>query len=180
VKVFSKTKVRAMRRRGLPAPIKALRRLGLFDGVHSIIDFGCGHINCAAILLSRVRGPKCGAAYDPNFRPDRRPLRRKYERVLCTYVLCTIADPAERLAVLAQLHELRAPNGEVYITVRTGATQTGYRSDGSWQGEIKLDFPIVDKGRDYVIYAMPEWDSDPYCVQATTHKPRSHNNGNRS
>jgi hypothetical protein len=151
---------------------------GRLPADQTVIDFGCGVVGDHVFLNRQKGGRVLAVGYDPVYHPDDTLLQRKYDIALCTYVLCTIPDELERLGVIARLHSLLNDGGMAYITVRNGKDQTGFRRDGSWQGLIRMDWPVLCRTGEYVIYHL--WrhapGTDPFRVEATTRKGKNHAN----
>lgn len=56
-------------------------------------------------------------AHDPYWHPNEAALNKKYDIVLCTYVLNVVDEPT-RKSIIKRLKDLTKSNGKVYITVR--------------------------------------------------------------
>ncbi|MBW0090535.1 DNA phosphorothioation-associated putative methyltransferase [Pseudonocardia sp. KRD-184] len=90
----------AMHRAALSLPARTALEDGVLAG-DDVLDFGCGHGGDVERLSSaglNVRG------WDPVLRPEPEPTAA--DAVLCTYVVNTIEDPAERVQVLHRVWAL--------------------------------------------------------------------------
>ena len=100
----------------------------------SVLDYGCGSGELAELLAARVPAV---TAYDPDADAIAKCLAhggsvtyggaallerlrgdcRQFDAVICSRVLCTIADSDDWLAALADLRRLVADSGQVWVTV---------------------------------------------------------------
>lgn len=96
------------------------------------------------------------AGYDQYFATSRKPFCRKYDFILCTYVLCTIELEINRLAVLADIRNALKKNGSAFITVRRNVPNPGRRKSGFWMGEVKLDLPSILKTSGFETYLLKQ------------------------
>jgi len=145
-------------RRKVPAPARAILDAELVDR-RTALDVGCGHTSW---------GP---ARYDPHHAPDEGALGRRYNVVTSLYVLCVIADPAERQAHLDLLSRSLAPGGRAYVAVRTDdacdggrvkKTTKGHqvcRRPEAWAAELRRHFTEVhlfERGSGYVTFVATD------------------------
>lgn len=107
---FNKT---AIIRKGLSKPTKILKDKNLLIG--NILNFGCGH-NEDSILLQEDRYNIVGYDKYNNTYNDENLLNKKYDTVICNYVLNVISDLEEHEKVLQQLKKL---SDNIYICVRS-------------------------------------------------------------
>ena len=139
----------AIKRKGLSAPTEWLRSEGLIKG--RILDYGCGRGSDAILLLNTF---PLIERYDPYYFPF--TPKRKYDTIICNYVLNVIPDVYDRLEVLKGLRGLIKKGGVIYISVRRDKKNLkGYTRSGTWQGLVELDLPVVyEKRGSYIIYRL--------------------------
>ena len=136
-----------MKRSNLSRPARFLKSSGLLQG--NLLDYGCGHGDDAEAL---------GAdKYDPHYFP-KKP-RRKYDTITCFYVLNTLPNKKERIAVIDNVRRLLKKNGTAYFAIRANREElTGWTSKGTWQGyvpkELQLAGVPVCINKEYEIYAI--------------------------
>jgi len=140
----------AISRRALPTPVRWLMRQGFVLNHDQIatLDFGCG--KCASV------NPKAWDNYDPYYAPDGIPTGKKYNIIVCTYVLCVL-PPEERLRVLKKIRYLLSEWGVAYISVRNDKPKQGWgkSSRGTYQGRVaKLNLPLLHKNSQFRIYQL--------------------------
>ena len=137
---MSKAHLTAISRKRLSAPAKFL-----VDNEHlkgSILDYGCGRGDDAQRLEID--------SYDPHYQPVLPS--KKYDTILCTYVLNVL--PANQWRqVIDDMLEYLTPDGSIYITVRADARSLkGITSRGTYQTLVKLPFPTIRVNSTYRIY----------------------------
>ena len=135
----------AIRRGNASAPARWLAENGLICGTS--LDYGCGH-GKDADTFGMERWDPC---WWPSHVPGRRG--RKYDTVLCTYVLCVISNK-EQQRVLAEIKRVLHPKGIAYLTVRRD------RKDMARHHRmVRLNLPLVVEvpGR-FAIYRMVKRD----------------------
>ena len=133
----------AIKRTRPSAPMAKLAEKDLLQG--RALDYGCGRgFDAEHFGMEK---------YDPHFAPER-PTGR-FDVITCNFVLNVIESPEERSAVLADIHDLLADGADAYITVRTDKKSLkGKTRIGTWQGAIKLDLPVVQRGSGFVTYQL--------------------------
>ncbi len=148
IKVENKSHLTAIARKGLPGPTKWLIMHGKLNG-HYILDYGCG--KCHEINNQNLSMD----GYDPTFRPDG-IVYKKYDYIICNYVLCVLPSLEERTAVLEKIKSLLSRTGVAYISVRNDTPKKGHgwTSRGTFQGKVELDLPIVHTDRLFKIYKL--------------------------
>jgi hypothetical protein len=102
----------AMARTGPSRPVWILARdgwLGMGGKPPSILDYGSGR-------GADARWLECDA-YDPHFGPKRLDRRRRWDRVLMTYVV-NVLDPPERRQALLDAWSLVKAGGWLLVTTR--------------------------------------------------------------
>ena len=137
---MSKAHLTAIKRKRLSSPAKFL-----VDNEHlkgSVLDYGCGRGDDAQRLEID--------SYDPHYQPVLPS--KKYDTILCTYVLNVL--PANQWRqVIEDMLEYLEPGGSIYITVRTDARSLkGITSKGTYQTLVDLPYPMIRKNSTYCIY----------------------------
>lgn len=139
----------AIVRKSLPTPVKwIIHKIGISG---KVLDFGCG--KCAPI------NPPEWDSYDPYYKPDGIK-QKKYDIILCTYVLCTLTK-GERNAVLNKISSLlKKDTGEAFIVVRNDKPKQGwgYSKRNTYQGrtpELDQLMKLVHSTSQYRIYSYP-------------------------
>jgi len=150
LKVKNNAHLTAIARKALPTPVRWLQRQGFVIDNPSIavLDFGCG--KCASV------NPKHWDNYDPHYAPDGIPSGKKYNIILCTYVLCVLS-PEDRPKVLKKIRSLLSEWGCAYITVRADRPKNGWgkSSRGTYQGRVKkLALPLLHQNSQFRIYQL--------------------------
>ena len=132
----------AITRSKISAPMKWLNENGLING--KCLDFGCGK-GFDADLLNIDK-------YDPHYYPD--GTLKRYDVITCTYVLNVLED-FDQIIVLNEIKKLLRPNGVAYITVRRDIKKEGYTKKGTYQCNVVLDLPTINKkSRGYETYIL--------------------------
>ena len=147
-----KSHLTAIARKDWPTPVRWLMMNGYIHSV-AVLDFGCG--KCASV------NPEQWDNYDPHYAPKGIPKGKKYDIILCTYVLCVL-PPEKRMAVLNKIQRLLKPdwNGYrsyAYIAVRNDKPKQGWgkSSRGTYQGRGRnLNLPLVYKNSRFRIYQL--------------------------
>jgi hypothetical protein len=122
------------------------------------LDFGCG--KCVSV------NPPMWDGYDPHFRPDGIPEGKRYNVILCNYVLCTL-PPEERIAVLKKIQFFLAEDGQAYVSVRNDRPKNGWglTSKGTYQGRVRFPFlKEVHKNSQFRIYLLTKSTPLPTLV----------------
>ena len=136
-----KSHLTAISRKTLPLPVRWLVknfRLVRRNPVN-MLDYGCGKCH----EINNEYFGQCDG-YDPYYRPDGLIKGKRYDYILCTYVLCTIDDHEERLKILKEIKRLLKPDGHAYISVRNDKPKKGWgvTSIGTYQGRVQ-DLPLT-------------------------------------
>jgi SAM-dependent methyltransferase len=138
----------AIHRTTISAPLLSFVKNKLIRG--SVLDYGCGYGKDLEYLQQFCIDAD---GWDPNHKPDTTPLKRKWDTVLCTYVLNVIEDPLVRNNIVEAIKELVNPGGNAYISVRNDIKELkGKTSIDTWQGLVTLDLPIIRKNSGYITY----------------------------
>ena len=140
----------AIARKTLPRPTQWLLGKGFITDhpMISILDFGCG--KCESV------NPKSWDNYDPHFKPQGIPGGKKYLRVVCNYVLCTLSR-ATRKKILKEIQSHLTEFGEAYISVRNDKPKQGWgiSSRGTYQGRVQdLKLPLLHSNSQFRIYSL--------------------------
>lgn len=155
--MLNKSHLTAIVRKTLPTPTKWLRShspsLMYSDNdfkirdIH-VLDYGCG--KCSSL------NPPTWDNYDPHFKPDGIPNGKKYDVIICNYVLCVL-PPLEQWSVLRKIKRLLKPTGIAYITVRNDKPKQGWgmSSRGTYQtNATSLPIAIYHKNSRFMIYLL--------------------------
>ena len=140
----------AISRKSPSVPLKYLIKSGKIAKKHKVLDFGCGRggdINFLTDFKYNING------YDPYWYQNEKALLKKYDIVLCTYVLNVVNKPTQ-LKIINQLKDLTNKAGKVYITVRRDIKKHRVSSRGTHQYCVKLPFKIVKETSSYCIYEI--------------------------
>lgn len=140
----------AIARKALPTPVRWLMRQGFVMDHPGIatLDYGCG--KCASV------NPEVWDNYDPYYAPNGIPKGKKYNIILCTYVLCVLPQE-ERPKVLRKIRSLLTKYGVAYISVRNDRPKNGWgkSSRGTYQGRVrKLALPLLHQNSQFRIYQL--------------------------
>lgn len=143
----------AMHRTELSAPVLFLHQNNLLKG--TILDYGAGRGSDADFLAGKYHYTDVDR-YDPFYFPTQPT--RKYDTVLCTYVLNVITS-TEAEKVLNVIVSLMEDNASAFITVRCRLTRFGfrpYRGGFVYYREVKLQLPVVHYNHDkrFIIYKL--------------------------
>jgi 2-polyprenyl-3-methyl-5-hydroxy-6-metoxy-1,4-benzoquinol methylase len=155
----NKSHLTAISRKTLPKPTRWLKNQHLIWG--DFLDYGCGRCHdinkfCILILKSNKDSQMIGSyvvdGYDPHYRPDGITLK-KYNTIVCNYVLNVIEDPNERYKIISDIQNRLKYGGRAYLSVRNDIFKlNGKTLRGTWQGYIVLDYPIIHSTKDYILY----------------------------
>ncbi len=135
----------AIKPRTISAPSRYLLKHGYISDGATVLDFECGH------SIDIYWMPSGGDVYDSILSPIR--LTKKYDVILCHYVLNTLLKQDER-KVLRRIKTLLNDKGHAYITVRRNVKKNGYTKTGTYQRNVKLPLSIVEENNDFCIYDM--------------------------
>lgn len=124
-----------------------------------VLDFGCG--KCAEVnarVLNTAPGIGSVTSYDPFYAPDAlvRSKRKKFDVVLCNYVLCTLPK-SEELLVLKTIQPYLSDSGIALISVRNDVPRGGYglSSKGTYQRRVEIEYLYeLRKCTQYRIYVL--------------------------
>lgn len=139
---MNKTHLTAITRNKASSPARWLWK-NEFINSNKVLDYGCGK----SMDHMLVGGDK----YDPYYHP-KKP-RKKYDIILCTYVLNVIPEK-ERKETLDKIKKLLTKKGKAYITVRRDLSKSGHKSPFCYQSYVKLNRPSIFKNSNYCIYEM--------------------------
>ena len=130
----------AIKRKTPSAPVRFIVNFGYAKG--RCLDYGCGHgLDADTFGFEK---------YDKYYNPKK--LTRKYDTIVCTYVLNTVKPKAQR-EIIEDIKSLLKQRGTAYITVRRRVNEGKTKKD-TYQCNVKLDLPIVDRTSWYTIYRL--------------------------
>jgi ATP adenylyltransferase len=133
----------AIKRNKPSAPVKWLFYNMYLRG--SILDFGCGRGDDVGYLNAE--------GYDPYWAPDTDLLNRKYDIVLCTYVL-NVLPATKRKVILREIKNLLNDTGLAYVTVRRDLKHSIVETSRSRQYYVQIKAPIIRQTSQYCIYQI--------------------------
>jgi ubiquinone/menaquinone biosynthesis C-methylase UbiE len=134
-------------------PSLPCRRLWYHDKIKGpvILDYGCGH-GADMVFLRYSGGFERCWGWDPNHFPASYYKARKYDTILCTYVLNVVRRKMQR-PILDEIKRLLKKDGVAYITVRADV-ETGVTSKGTYQRKVKLPYEKVWENQSFVTYKV--------------------------
>jgi hypothetical protein len=143
----------AITRKQLPRPTRWLLRNGylLKHKFIPMLDFGCGKCHSVNNEHLHIDG------YDPHFRPDGIPEGKRYQIIVCNYVLCVL-PPEEHLSVLRAIRRLLTEHGHAYISVRADKPKQGWglSSKGTYQGQVEslAGLPVIHENSSWKTFLL--------------------------
>ena len=136
----------AIARKGPSSPLLSLEKMGLISG--KVLDYGCGKGADGRYLASKSIPVD---SYDPFWNPIN--LNKKYDTILCTYVLNVLEDNEEKELISNILKHLKQ-KGKAYISVRRDIKKEGKTSRG-YQRNVTLTSPVIkERKNNYCIYEL--------------------------
>ena len=117
----------AIKRRGLSKPLKVLLKNNAIEG-NRVLDYGCGYGQDAETMKYD--------RYDPFYYPEGLDNRKRYDTIICNYVLNVISKNEEDKVINDVLKRL-TKNGKAYFTVRRDKFKEGINSKGTFQRTAK-------------------------------------------
>lgn len=143
----------AIKRKGISTPIRYLIDKQLIKRNHKILDFGCGRgQDCDLSVSSGFDAYK----YDPYWLPDDKILNKKYDRVLCIYVL-NVVNKETREKIITQLKNLVKKKGKIYIAVRRDIKKHKKTSIGTHQYSVRLPYKKITENSGFCIYETQKY-----------------------
>ena len=147
-----KSYLTAISRKTLPSPTRWLMKNGFVQNHPHIatLDFGCGKCH----EVNNQHFPADG--YDPHYRPNGIPEGKRYNIIICNYVLCTLPKE-ERAAVLKKIQFFLSEHGVAYISVRNDKPKQGWglSSKGTYQGRCEhVTDTMIYKNSQFRIYQL--------------------------
>lgn len=136
----------AISRRTISAPAKFLWKQDLIEG--KVLDYGCGK-GRDVVDLQEIGFDITG--YDPFHIPWNKPVKSKYDTILCTYVL-NVVDRQTRATIIRNIQRLLRPEGKAYITVRRDIKKEGLTKRNTYQFNVELPFKKIEENSNYCIY----------------------------
>ena len=136
----------AISRKGPSSPLLSLEKMGLVSG--RVLDYGCGRGSDGKYLLSKNVPTD---SYDPHWNPI--VINKKYDTILCTYVL-NVLDKKDEEVLLSNILKHLKQDGKAYLSVRRDIKIDGKTSRG-YQRNVLLDYPVVkERKNNYCIYEL--------------------------
>jgi len=135
----------AITRKHISLPTRYLLENNLLHG--NVVDYGCGKgMNADILSIDK---------YDPYYFPM--TITKKYDTVICNYVLNVIPDEADRQDVISAMKLILKKQGTIYISVRADKKNlNGWTKKKTWQGLIELDYPTIEKNSNFVMYEIKD------------------------
>jgi SAM-dependent methyltransferase len=149
-----KSHLTAIPRKDFPTPVRWLLENGYLFG--DVLDYGCGRCEEINTTLPKLDPYITSvASYDPSYAPMQFYPGRKFDVILCIYVLCVL-DQSEERAVLDKIRGLLKDVGVAYIAVRTDKPKWGWgvSKKGTIQRKVELDLPVIRKTSRYQIFVL--------------------------
>ena len=151
-----RAKETAISRSSLSAPIKYLLQQNLISQLPSgarMLDYGSGKGTDVQALRNMFPQLEI-VAYDPNHGPTEEPTGN-FDLIVCNYVLNVVSDKKIRTDIINHIYRLLKNKGKAFVSVRADKEALkGMTSKGTWQGFIKLKFPIKHKTGNFVMYEL--------------------------
>jgi len=147
----NKSHLTAITRKKPSRPFQILNDSGMIQG--EVLDYGCGKGFDADFY--KIDG------YDPHYRPDSTIFMKKYNTIVCNYVL-NVVQKDEAVSIIKKIWKLLQPNGVAYFAVRRDLKQKEvYSSRGTYQLMVYLDLPTIHKENNLWIYRMQKQNQEP-------------------
>ena len=144
----NKSHLTAIKRNNLSSPVSFLLSHNLLPKT-GVLDFGCGRGEDADILGFEK--------YDPHYFPNAAVLDKKWETIICNYVLNVVEEP-NQYEILWQIYDILKYGGAAYISVRRDIKKEGFTKNGTFQRNVVLHYPVlVDKKGKFCIYKMTKY-----------------------
>lgn len=137
----NKSYLTAITRSRISVPMRYLDKQNLLSG--RVLDYGCGKGFDANKL--------CLEKYDPHFFPEKPA--GKFDVITCNYVLNVVLKQDEE-SLIEDIKARLKPAGTAYISVRRDVKTDGYTSKGTYQRNVKLNFPVLKETSSYCIYEL--------------------------
>jgi len=148
----NKSGLTAIHRNKISAPANYLLSSDMLKG--NILDYGCGigkdveDLRAAGLAI---------LGYDPNQTKwsikNTVAWGKKYDTILCTYVLNVVDEPTRNEIVL-KIRSLLAKNGTAYVSVRRDIKEDFVTKKGTEQYVVRLSEEIVKKNSSFCIYKI--------------------------
>ena len=142
--MINKAHLTAIGRTKISTPMRWLNSRGLIQ-VWDILDYGCGR----GFDADQFQMEK----YDPHYFPNEALLERKWDLIVCHYVLNVVTKPVEE-HILAKIESMLNAGGRAFITVRCDVKKEGFTSKGTYQRNPVLNLPVVHKTASFCIYQL--------------------------
>lgn len=135
-------------------PLRVLINNNKINKNNKILDFGCGRGTDHTWLQSNGYNAN---GYDPYWNPIKSSLNKKYDIVLCSYVL-NVVNANERRIIIKKLKDLTNKSGRIYLTVRRDIKKDYITKYGVHQYLVYLPYRIVKETSAYCIYEVNKND----------------------
>ncbi len=151
----------AISRKKLPVPVRWLFENGFISG--DVLDYGCGKCQELNKTIEKSIDVTSVCSYDPHYAPNGKCLKKKYDVILCTYVLCATEKKVEK-EILKSIQNLLKKYGMAFISVRTDAPKGGYgyTKRGTCQRKVELPLYHIRKTSQYQIYMLTRYCELPF------------------
>ena len=131
------------------SPLTYLLTNGLMIG--DILDYGCGKGFDVRFLNEMGYNAEGYDTYYAKKRPS-----KKYDTILCTYVL-NVLEPEHEHEIIEDIKSLLVENGTSYITVRRDIKKEGYRKNKAgttYQRNVHLNYTVLKENSNFCIYII--------------------------
>lgn len=145
-----KSKLTAIKRNKLSAPVQKLLENKLFGKSGAILDLGCGRGEDVKLLKKKGYNT---IGYDPNWEPNEEVWNKKYDTILCTYVFCVLPHTI-RYELLNKMKNNLKDGGRAYISVRRDIIRMTKTKKGTTQYPVFLNLPKVFNNSQFCIYEL--------------------------
>ena len=142
--MINKAHLTAIGRTKISTPMRWLNSRGLIQG-WDILDYGCGR----GFDADQFQMEK----YDPHYFPNDALLERKWDLIVCHYVLNVVSEPVAQ-HIMDKIESMLNAGGQAFITVRCDVKVEGFTSKGTYQRNPVLSLPVVHKTSSFCIYQL--------------------------
>jgi DNA phosphorothioation-associated putative methyltransferase len=146
----------AISRKTASAPMGWLTERNRFNGIHTILDYGCGKGKDVEFLNSMGY---VAIGYDPYYAPNtiQNGMKECFDIITCNFVLNTIESSLERENVIHHIKGLLRSHGVAYVSIRADKKKlNGYTKLGTYQTYVDIlpahGFKLIKKTGSYELY----------------------------